>query len=77
MPSGDSSLDSPPLSDLPWKHQYRIVSSELPPINFFETLVEPELMLACGIDPVRRAETLSPDTFIRLANAACKSTLSP
>ena len=44
MPSGDSSLHSPPLSDLPWKHQYRIVSSELPPINFFETLVEPELM---------------------------------
>lgn len=34
----------PPLSELDWDHQYRIVSSEFPPINFFETLVDPELM---------------------------------
>ncbi|MES9905428.1 MAG: RES family NAD+ phosphorylase [Sedimenticola sp.] len=27
-----------------WEHQYRIISSEYPPINFFETLVGPELM---------------------------------
>ncbi len=44
MPSGDSSPPAPPLCDLGWEHQYRIVSSEFPPINFFETLVEPELM---------------------------------
>ena len=44
MPSGESSPHGPPLSELDWKHQYRIVSSEFPPINFFETLVEPELM---------------------------------
>lgn len=44
MPSGDSSPPSPPLAALDWKHQYRIVSSEFPPIDFFETLVEPELM---------------------------------
>jgi hypothetical protein len=44
MPSGASSPHRPPLSELDWKHQYRIVSSEFPPINFFETLVEPGLM---------------------------------
>lgn len=27
-----------------WEHQYRIVASEFPPINFFETLVDSELM---------------------------------
>lgn len=27
-----------------WAQQYRIVSSEYPPINFFESLVDPELM---------------------------------
>lgn len=27
-----------------WQHQYRIVASEYPPINFFETLVDPGLM---------------------------------
>ena len=46
MPSGDSSTHFPPLSELDWQHQYRIVSSEFPPIDFFETLVEPELMEA-------------------------------
>ncbi len=44
MPSGDSSPHRPPLAELDWEHQYRIVSSEFPPINFFETLVEPGLM---------------------------------
>jgi hypothetical protein len=44
MPNGDSSPPSPPVSELDWEHQYRIVSSEFPPINFFETLVEPGLM---------------------------------
>jgi len=34
----------PPLSELDWGHQYRIVPSAFPPINFFEKLVEPELM---------------------------------
>lgn len=34
----------PELVTLDWDHQYRIVSSEFPPINFFESLVEPELM---------------------------------
>jgi len=27
-----------------WEHQYRIVAAEYPPINFFETLVAPDLM---------------------------------
>ena len=27
-----------------WEHQYRIVASEYPPINFFEALVDPDLM---------------------------------
>ncbi len=27
-----------------WEYQYRIVASEYPPINFFETLVDPDLM---------------------------------
>lgn len=30
--------------ELDWSQQYRIVSSEFPPINFFEQLVDPELM---------------------------------
>jgi len=33
-----------PLVELDWEHQYRIIASEYPPINFFETLVEPDLM---------------------------------
>ena len=44
MLSGDCNPRSPLLSELGWEHQYRIVSSEFPPINFFETLVEPSLM---------------------------------
>lgn len=34
----------PPLVELDWEHQYRVVSSEYPPINFFEKLVDPGLM---------------------------------
>ncbi len=34
----------PPLTELDWKQQYRVIPSEYPPINFFETLVDPELM---------------------------------
>lgn len=44
MRSGDSDPPAPPVSELDWEHQYRIVSSHFPPINFFETLVVPELM---------------------------------
>jgi len=34
----------PSVVELDWPKQYRIISSEYPPINFFERLVEPELM---------------------------------
>lgn len=44
MPSGDCSPQSPPLCELEWEHQYRVVSSAFPPINFFERLAEPGLM---------------------------------
>jgi hypothetical protein len=30
--------------ELDWPHQYRVVASAFPPINFFETLVDPGLM---------------------------------
>ncbi len=33
-----------PIVELDWKHQYRIISSKYPPINFFERLVDPALM---------------------------------
>lgn len=45
MPSVASSL-APPLCELDWPHQYRIVSSSFPAIAFFETLVDPERMEA-------------------------------
>ena len=44
MRSEDSNPQGAPCSELDWEQQYRIVPSEFPPINFFETLVEPELM---------------------------------
>jgi hypothetical protein len=44
MPSADSNPPGTRCSELDWQHQYRIVPSAFPPINFFETLVEPELM---------------------------------
>jgi len=37
-------VSHPPVTELDWPHLYRIVSSEYPPINFFEQLVDPELM---------------------------------
>jgi len=37
-------MSAPPIVELDWEHQYRIVSSEFPPVNFFEQLVDPELM---------------------------------
>ena len=37
-------MNHPPVTELDWPHLYRIVSSEYPPINFFEQLVDPELM---------------------------------
>lgn len=36
----------PSAVELDWPRQYRIISSEYPPIDFFETLVDPELMEA-------------------------------
>ena len=37
-------MKHPPVTALDWPHQYRIIPSEYPPINFFEQLVDPELM---------------------------------
>lgn len=37
-------MEAPPVTELDWDHQYRVISSEFPPINFFERLVDPELM---------------------------------
>lgn len=37
-------MSVPSVVELDWPKQYRIISSEYPPINFFERLVEPELM---------------------------------
>lgn len=37
-------MEEPPVTELDWDHQYRVIASEFPPINFFENLVEPELM---------------------------------
>ena len=37
-------MSHPPITELDWPHQYRIIPSEYPPINFFEQLVDPELM---------------------------------
>ena len=34
----------PHVVELDWLYQYRIISSEYPPINFFERLVDPALM---------------------------------
>lgn len=46
MPSAACSAQTPPLAELDWDHQYRIVPSAFPPIDFFERLVDPELMEA-------------------------------
>lgn len=44
MHNEDFKVDHPPITTLDWPHQYRIIPSEFPPINFFEQLVDPELM---------------------------------
>jgi hypothetical protein len=37
-------LPAPRLAKLRWRHQYRVIASAYPPIDFFEELVEPEQM---------------------------------
>jgi hypothetical protein len=44
MPSGGFDPGLPPLSELDWERQYRILASAFPPIDFFETLVDPGLL---------------------------------
>jgi len=39
--------------------------------NSLKGLVEPTLLIACGIDPGARAETIAVCDYARLANAAC------
>lgn len=46
MPSAVSDLPAPPLVELGWERQYRVISSAYPTIDFFETLVDPERMEA-------------------------------
>jgi len=36
-------MEEPPIIELDWEQQYRVISPESPIINFFENLVEPEL----------------------------------
>jgi 16S rRNA (adenine1518-N6/adenine1519-N6)-dimethyltransferase len=45
--------------------------------NCLKGLVSAALIEAQEIDPGCRAETLGPETFVRLANAACKSEFQP
>jgi len=49
-------VNHPPVTELDWSHQYRVISSEYPPINFFEQLVDPELM-----DELYHLESLTND----------------
>ena len=37
-------MNVPKTAILDWPHQFRVIPSEYPPINFFERLVNPELM---------------------------------
>ena len=37
-------MAAPPLTALDWSHQYRIIPTCFPPINFFEGLLSPDLM---------------------------------
>jgi 16S rRNA (adenine1518-N6/adenine1519-N6)-dimethyltransferase len=41
--------------------------------NCLKGLISPERLAALGVDPGARAEELSVETFVRLANAACKT----
>jgi 16S rRNA (adenine1518-N6/adenine1519-N6)-dimethyltransferase len=45
--------------------------------NSLRALVSVETLEALGIDPGRRAEELAVETFVALANAACKSAVEP
>jgi 16S rRNA (adenine1518-N6/adenine1519-N6)-dimethyltransferase len=45
--------------------------------NSLRALVSVETLGALGIDPGRRAEELAVETFVALANAACKSAAEP
>jgi len=37
-------MEAPSATVLDWQHQYRVISSEYPPIDFFESLVNPQLI---------------------------------
>ncbi len=37
-------MEAPSAIVLDWQHQYRVISSEYPPIDFFESLVNPQLI---------------------------------
>ena len=62
-------MSHPPVTELDWSHQYRVISSEFPPINFFEQLVDPELM-----DELYYLESLTND---RLRDEAGEIALVP
>lgn len=49
-------IQTPPTIELDWEHQYRVIPSEYPPINFFERLVDPDLM-----DELHHIESLTND----------------
>ncbi|MGE3320019.1 MAG: RES family NAD+ phosphorylase [Candidatus Berkiella sp.] len=37
-------MNAGPQIMLDWKHTFRVIPSQFPPVNFFETLVDPDLM---------------------------------
>ena len=59
----------PPVVELDWPRQYRIIPSKYPPINFFENLVDPDLM-----DEVYEIESMTND---RLRDEAGDISLVP
>lgn len=66
---GQTKAGHPSVIELDWPHQYRIIPSEYPPINFFEQLVDPGLM-----DELYYLESLTND---RLRDEAGDITLVP
>lgn len=62
-------MSHPPVTELDWLHQYRVIPSEYPPINFFEQLVDPKLM-----DELYYLESLTND---RLRDEAGEIALVP
>lgn len=62
-------MSAPPTAILSWPNQYRIIPSEYPPINFFERLVDAELM-----DELFYIESLTND---RLRDEAGEISLVP